>query len=80
MGYSLSPLHDNEIIQIQKTEKLVEIYIVFYLKDKKILGYMEPLKDTKYFDVSDMSSIYASFRNMKKDIQYFVEKSHYTII
>ena len=83
MGYKVTNL--DGIIDISKEdnyechEPLGEIHIVFYRDDKKILGYIKPLRN--FFDLDDMSHIYHNlFLSMQKDLKFFAEKSRYDII
>lgn len=78
MGYKLTPLHDDEIIEISKEYGLCETHITFYLKEKKIIGFME-VKE-KLFDINDMAHIYQSFRELQGDIKDFASKSKYEVV
>ena len=83
MGYKVSNL--DEIIDISKEdnfkehEPLGEIHIVFYKKEKQIIGYIKPLRN--FYDIDDMSHIYGNlFLTMQKDLKFFADKSKYAII
>ena len=83
MGYKVTNL--NGIIDISKEdnfeehEPLGEIHIVFYKEEKKIIGYIKPLRN--FYDMDDMCHIYhALFLGMKKDLQFFAERSKYEIV
>lgn len=83
MGYKVTNLGD--MLDISKDDiysehqPLGEIHIVFYKKDKKILGYIKPLRN--FFDLDDMTHIYHHlYLTMKKDLNFFAEKSKYDII
>ncbi len=82
MGYKVS--NTEEVIDISKEDDyalhkpLVEIHIVFYKKDKEIIGFLKPLRDM--FDQDDMSHMYKAFLDMQKDLKTLSEMSKYKII
>lgn len=48
------------------------IWIVFMKKDNTVMGYIKP--NRMYSDIDDMSSLYAAFQEMNKDVKMFSEK------
>ena len=78
MGYEISPLNDKEITEIVKSDKIVEIHIVFYKNDKKVLGYLKPVNN--FYDVGDVSRIYTLFLEMKRDVKDLASRAKYDII
>ena len=82
MGYKVSQLEG--IIDISKEdnyiehEPLGEVHIVFYKKERKIVGFIKPLRD--FYDIDDMCHIYKLYLNMQKDLKFFADRSKYDII
>ena len=78
MGYYISKVNDKDITEIIKSEKIIEIHIVFYKNDKKILGFLKPLDN--FYDMDDMSLIYRLFKEMERDVKDLASRSNYVII
>lgn len=78
MGYIIKKEENNNIIHLIKGNSLVEIHILFLKEEKKITGFLKP-KDL-FYTVDDMSIMYRTFLEMKKDLNFFIDKSHYDIL
>jgi len=82
MGYET--LNLDGMIEISKKdiypnhEPLGEINILFKQDEKKILGYVKPLRNI--FDLDDMCHIYKLYLDMQRDLKFFADKSKYDII
>ena len=82
LGYKVFNSEDTILItkedHYEAHQPLGEISIVFYRDDKKIMGYIKPLR--AFFDLDDMCHIYSLYSSMQKDLKFFAEKSNYDII
>ena len=83
MGYTVEKKPD--IIYLTKQdnyighEPIAETYIVFYTKEKKITGFLKPLRVIQ--DLDDMCHLYHTlFLGMQKDLKFFADSSKYAII
>lgn len=82
MGYETLDL--DGIIEITKKdtypnhEPLGDIVILFDTTEKKLMGYVKPLRNI--LDLDDMCHIYKLYLEMKKHLKFFAEKSKYDII
>ena len=78
MGYSVD-MSLKEIIEITKKDDTAEIHILFYMNEKKIMGYVRQLKD--FYDINDVTHFYNSFfLPMQRDLKALAERSKYTIV
>lgn len=77
LGYTIRDW-TKEKVSIIRQGRTARIVIVFDIKNKKILGYVQ--QTDLVMDIEDMSNYYKIFNVMKQDLKVFADMAEYDII
>lgn len=77
LGYTIRDW-TKEKVSIIRQGRIARIVIIFDIKNKKILGYVQ--QTDLVMDIEDMSNYYKIFNVMKQDLKVFAEMAEYDII